>query len=253
MTFPQSIYIGDNTYTEKVEDVVEEIDVGSVIRTARKVGDPVMIELMELDTNIMGTSNFQNVTLATPNGGFNAVSQFQKLDYDALNYLVGIQPSDKATLNQKMQFLVGVKVTQTVRPYWTDIEWRKILYEKVTPFSFKFGTIVFGGQKLRVKSVKGIPVETKFMCKYHGRDKAEMITFYEVVGLRKKDWNRPIAELRAEGYIQVATWAGMGSNTYHETWYSGTTLHPIWSHLDYPANTGASPLYIDKKFLEPVV
>jgi hypothetical protein len=246
MTFPQSLYIGDKRYTE-------EVDVGSVIRTARKIGDPIMIELMELDTNIMGTSNFQNVTLATPNGGFNAISQFQKLDYSALEYLVKIQPVDNATLNQKMQFLVGLKDGTPDRPYWTDIEWQKILYNKVTPFVFNFGTIVFGGQKLRVKSVKGVPVERQFMCKYHGKSTAEMITFYEVVGLRKKDWGRPIAELRAEGYIQIATWATMGTNKYNELWHSGTTLHPIWSHLDYPVNTGASPLYIDKKFLEPVV
>ena len=73
--------------------------------TTRKYGDPEMVRLMGLDTEWLGTSNVQNSALFTPLSGFGAVSQFQRLDKAALEYLIRIQPVDQATLNQKMEFL----------------------------------------------------------------------------------------------------------------------------------------------------
>lgn len=218
---------------------------------ARKYGDPVMVSLMGLDTGAMGTSNFQNVALFTEKGGFGAISQFQRLDYSAMQYLVDLQPKDAATLNQKMAFLCGERVTGAPdRPYWTrGGEWVD-LYNGNTQVLFDFGTIVFGGQPVQVETANGSPKEYRFFAKYQAKASSEWITFYKLVGLRKADWTRPTSDLLSEGLMQVGTWADYPHNGYHDRWFSGVVLHPVWSELDYPSNNGA--LYIAKDFLEPL-
>lgn len=217
---------------------------------ARKYGDPIMKTLMGLDTGTMGTSNFQNIALFTEKGGFGAVSQFQRLDYSAMQYLVNIQPKDVATLNQKMAFLCGERIGSPDRPYWTrGGEWLD-LYNGNTSVLFDFGTIVFGGQPVQVETLNGSPKEYKFFAKYQNKTTSEWITFYKLVGLRKSDWTRPVSDLLSEGLMQLGTWADYPNNGYHDRWNSGIVLHPVWSELDYPSNNGS--LYIAKVFLEPL-
>lgn len=214
--------------------------------TTRKYGDPEMVRLMGLDTEAMGTSNFQNIALFTTVAGFGAVSQFQRLDKAALEYLISIQPVDQATLNQKMEFLCGERIGPPKRPYWTrNGEW-KALRAGDTSILFEFGTIVFGGQKVKVEIFNDAPVEYKFLAKYQATSTMELITFYKLEGLRRADWGK-VSYATHPWFIQTATWAGYPDNSYHTTWHEGTIFHPVWSPLDYPSNYGA--LYIAKAFL----
>lgn len=232
-----------------------------VLKRALKYGDKFMVEKMGLDTESMTTGNFQNIALFTERGGFGAVSQFQRLDKQALDYLIKIQPVDACPFDAKMAFLCGQRTTSPDRPYWTrGGDWKDLLdsgfVATIKSFvksllgmtvSFEFGTIVFGGQIVQVESVDGMPKEYKFWAQYQQAPAPEWITFYKLIGLRKTDWARPVADLMAEGLIQRGTWAGSG-NSYHDTWHSGVVLHPIWSELDYPSNNG--PLYLAKSFTE---
>lgn len=221
-----------------------------VLLRARKYGEPVMVELMGLDTGAMGTSNFQNVALFTERGGFGAVSQFQRLDRAALQRLVDLQLKDAATLNQKMAFLCGERVGPPDRPYWTrGGEWLD-LYNGNTSILFEFGTIVFGGQMVQVESKDGKPVEYNFFARYQNKTTTEWISFYKPIGLTKSDWTRSTTDLLSNGLLQVGTWADYPHNGYHNQWHGGTVLHPVWSQVDYPSNNGT--LYIAKEFLEPL-
>jgi len=218
---------------------------GVVLKTARKYGDPVMVSLMGLDVEFIGTGNFQNIALFTERGGFGAVSQFQRLDRAALQRLVSMQPVDACPLNSKMAFLIGEKtVGKPDRPYWTEGGTWQDLLNGNTQVQFKFGTIVFGGQVVQVEAMNGVPNEYKFWAQYQQAPTAEWITFYKLIGLRSSD-TRPIPELQAAGLVQRGTWAGT-NNSYHDIWNSGVVLHPVWSELDYPANNGA--LYLAKAF-----
>lgn len=218
-----------------------------VLKRARKYGDKFMVEKMGLDVAVIQTGNFQNIALFTERGGFGAVSQFQRLDKPALDYLMKIQPVDACPFNAKMEFLCSERIGPPVRPYWTRGGDWKDLARGNTSVLFEFGTIVFGGQIVQVESVNGVPKEYKFWAQYQQAPAPEWITFYKLIGLRKTDWARPVADLMAEGLIQRGTWAGSG-NSYHDTWHSGVVLHPIWSELDYPSNNG--PLYLAKSFTE---
>lgn len=214
--------------------------------TTRKYGDPEMVRLMGLDTKAMGTSNFQNIALFSTVAGFGSVSQFQRLDKAALDYLISIQPVNKATLNEKMAFLCGERTGAPDRPYWTRGGDWKALRGGGLSILFEFGTIVFGGQKVKVETLNGVPVEYKCWAKYQETIKSEWITFYKLEGLRRADWGK-VSYATHPWFVQTATWAGYPDNSYHTTWNEGTIYHPVWSPLDYPCNYGA--LYIAKAFL----
>lgn len=213
-----------------------------VLKRARIYGDPIMRDLMGLDTAAMGTGNFQNIALWTARGGFGAVTQFQTLDRAALQYLISIQPQDGQPLNEKMNFLIGERVAGApTHAYWTEGgEWKDLLAGDTT-VKLKFGTIVYGGQLCQAEAGERV-----FTGQYQNTNRQEQITFYKPIGLRKSQWGRPVAEFMAEGLIQKATWAEYPSNEYHDTVNSGIVLHPVWSELDYPCNNGA--LWLAKAF-----
>lgn len=211
----------------------------------RKYGDDVMVELMGLDTNILGTSNFQNISLCTRSNGFGAVSQFQRLGKAQMDYLVSIQPQDEATLNEKIQFLVnGTKG----RPYWTNNGLWNDWQESTT---LSFGTIVFGGQKCAVElDEQGQKKEYTLRGKYQNRNYYEDIVFYKLVGMRWADRHKYNATDHPY-FLQRGTWATWRTNPpnqYRDTWHEGVVLHPVWSPLDFPTNGGDNELFLAKAF-----
>jgi hypothetical protein len=217
--------------------------------TTKKYGNPLMVELMGLDTVGLGTSNFQNVDLFDPDlgAGFGGVSKWQMLGRSQMDYLIGIQPKDRP-LGPKMAFLTSNKDATPNhtpdRPYWTTgADWNG------SWSTFRFGTIVFGGQKVKVKTNSyGEPIEYKFYSKFQGTASKEIITFYELDGMRWADRDK-VTHQTHPYWIQRCTWAGYPDNAYRDTWDSGIVYHPVWSPTDFPSNYG-NKLYIAKVFLE---
>lgn len=217
----------------------------SGIVTVRKYGDPIMVNLMGLDTNYLGTSNFQNVSLFTRSNGFGAVSQFQELNKSALDYLISIQPTDAGTLNSKMSFLMN---GTRGRPYWTrNGTWNNW----GTATRLLFGTIVFGGQKCLVETDQsGVKKEYIFWGKYQQVDHYENIVFYKLKGL---PWSQHMNynPIDHPYYIQRGTWATWQTNPnnqYRDTWHEGIVYHPVWDAQDFPVNYGDRELFLAKEF-----
>lgn len=218
---------------------------------ARKYGDPVMVALMGLDTVSMGTTNFQNIDLfhPDPGAGFGGVSKFQKLGPAQMDYLKRIQPVDVGPFNTKMNFLCGNKdVTgNPERPYWTTGgDWFG------TWETFRFGTIVFGGQLVQVETdAAGQPRVFEFEGKFQSRATKERIQFYRLQGMRWSERDA-VTHQSHPWKIQRATWADWGNN-YRDTWHSGAVYHPVWDPFDFPCNYdgGYGPaLYLATAFVE---
>jgi len=207
-----------------------------VLFKVRGYGDSVMIDLMGLDTNLFGVGNFQNVCLFDPNNdAFGAVSNYQTMDAEALHYLEQIQSADAATVKMKLNWL-GMG-SFAGRPYML-----KNGFET-------WGLMVFGFNWVQVEAVNGEPVEYVKRARYQSRNLIEDIPMYKVIGMRRSDMARPVAELIAEGLIHHATEAFYPTNKLGETPQGGVILNPVWSPLDWPTNTGSRELYIPKAFL----
>jgi hypothetical protein len=205
----------------------------------------------------MGTSNFQNIDLYTPTGGFGAVTNFQKLSKVELDYLISIQPVDGGTLNSKMQFLCGERITNPERPYWTrqtdpnkGSTWQD-LQSGDTSVLFEYGTMVFGGQKIKVETdVNNLPKVYQFRTRYQSETDADTrsIAFYKLLGMRRADMGK-YTHATHPHFIQQCTWASYPENNYKLQWMGGTVYHPVWSSYDYPTNNGSNSLFIAKDFL----
>ena len=211
-----------------------------------------MVEKMGLDTAGLGTTNFQNIDLFTQNDWFKSVSVFQKLGKDELDYLIAIQPVDAGSFSSKMGFLCGERIGPPERPYWTRGGDWKLLHGGDTSISFEFGTMVFGGQLVKVETdVNNLPKLYRFMARYQSETDAQvrLLDFYKLIGMRRAEMGK-FTHATHPWFIQRCTWAGWG-NTYNDTWNSGKIYHPVWSPYDYPANNGYNTLYIAREFLLP--
>ncbi|HKI55299.1 MAG TPA: hypothetical protein VJ987_14330 [Anaerolineales bacterium] len=205
------------------------------VRKLRKWGDPVMVDLMGADTELINSTNFQVVQTATIGDDgkpfFNCINRFQKnLDYD---YLESLQyPSDGYTVQQKMNWLVNYK-THGVSAYWM----------KDSPILY-FGPLVFGGQFVQLGET--ITVNGK----YPNRDDYEDIEFRRLIGLRRSDFGKYTYQTHPH-LIQRAT-AAYRMNKYTE-YPRGEIFHPVWSDLDYPANYGDGKLWVASALLDTEV
>lgn len=211
----------------------------SNIRRVRKWGDPVLIDLLNADTNKLPyepQSNFQAVQLTTVDANgrawFGAVSQFQpNIDVE---YLRSLQYDGEGyTVKQKMRWLGEGQPSG--RPY----------LQKTSGLAF--GTIAFGGQLIEID-----PTPYKFKCKYPNReaDEKEPPVFHIIKGLRRSDFGK-YTHATHPHLIQKATAAYPG-NVYVED-PRGVMYHPVWAWEDFPHNerTRQEPLYIAAAFLEP--
>lgn len=215
-----------------------------VIRTVRRYGDPFMVAKMGLDTAFLGTGNFQNVVLATWRNNvltFSAVSQFQMMDTQALDYLRSIQVADAVEVNRKLNWL-GVNGGGG-RPYLTKNS------------GIAYGTMVWGGTQVQLETdAQGNVKEWTFRGRYQQEENvpAHDITFVKPVFFRRADIGRPVAELRAECKIVRATEAMRqpAENTFNDTPQGGVIWCPLWSPVDWPVNNGQTELFLAKEFLE---
>lgn len=212
------------------------------VYTARKFGDPRMVDLMGLTTAKEG-GNFQHVDLySPPNTSFGAVTNYQPMDAAALDYLTAIQPTtDPAKLQRIMNWL-GIGVERG-RPY---------MYKNGVDC---WGTMVFGGQKVLVETdIAGLPIPYRYKVKYSAQPSAEMITFYKLIGLRRSQLDDPtITHATHPWLIQQCTAAeirGSVQDVYNETPRGDVMYNPVWSPLDWSTNTGSRALYIAQAFLE---
>ncbi|HAV78463.1 MAG TPA: hypothetical protein DCX53_14030 [Anaerolineae bacterium] len=219
------------------------------IFNVRGFGDPFMVEYMGLSTNLEG-ANFNHVDMWSPTAGWGAVHKFQKLDRQALDYLMSIQPNDESiygfSFEEKMNWLVGeiTDGSNPARPYWSDGarwsgNWK----------SFRFGTMVFGNQQVKVETnANGKPVEYKFLTSYPSTSGKQQITFYKPVGMKRSEIGKFTHETHP-WFIQMATSAERrprpDSINYRPR---GVIYHPIWDLEDWPSNYG-SDLYIARETL----
>jgi len=230
------------------KEVVPEV---GIFRT-RTYGDPFMVEKMGLDTAIINTTNFQNIDLFTPNDWFKSVSVFQKLSKTELDYLIALQPVDAGGFSTKMGFLCGERIGPPARPYWTRGGTWQDLANGDTSVLFEFGTMVFGGQLVKVETdVNNLPKLYQFRARYQSETDTQvrLLDFYKLIGMRRAEMGK-FTHATHPWFIQRCTWASWG-NTYSDTWNSGVIYHPVWSPYDYPTNNGNNALYIAREFLLP--
>lgn len=226
-----------------VAEVPEEPNVPEVpetpkVRTVRRWGDRVLVDLLKADVELVGTTNFQVVKTATfgEDGKpfFNDIVRFQVVDHA---FLTSLQyPSDGYSAKQKMNWLVNTD-GNGVRPYWM----------KGSP-NLYFGPLVFGGQKVLIGE------ELIAWGQYPNRTREEWIRFFRLIGLRKADMDKvrtgAIRHQTHPWLIQRATEAGSG-NKYID-FPRGEIFHPVWSDLDWPCNYGDGKLWVAEEFLESV-
>lgn len=219
-------------------------DAGAVVE-ARRYGDSLMVELMGLSTVLLGTSNFQNISLFTRSHGFGAVSQFQPLPMEALDYLMMIQPQDAGSMQSKMNFLMN---DSRGRPYWTrNGTW----YNRFPNTTLSFGTIVFGGQPCLVETVRGVKKEYRIWGKYQAKLHEQEIVFYKLMGMPWAERAR-YSPGTHPWFIQRGTWATWETSPpdqYRDTWYSGVVYHPVWRPEDFPVNYGDTELFLARDFV----
>lgn len=217
------------------------------IYRVRKWGDPVLVDMLGADVNLINVLNFQVVKTATFNEkgipNFNDISRFQILDRSAQDHLQAVQPDDYAifgfTLKTKMNWLIGdASAGKPSRPYWT----------KNNDGRLYFGPLVFGGQLVQVQTGStGKPVQYWRTGQYPNRQQNESILFYRLITLQRSQWGQVTHESHP-WLIQRATQAGR-DNKYDE-FPKGAIHHPVWSDVEYPANYGDGRLYIAAAFLE---
>lgn len=221
----------------------------------RRYGDPFMVAMMGLDTEYLGTGNFQNVVLATWKNNvltFGAVSQFQALSDADCKYLASIQTPDAKTVAQKLNWL-GIDNPKGGRPYPSATDDAGNVIEN------RYGTMVWGGTRvqLEIDPLTGKPREWTFTGRYQQEDKSKPmhpITFVKPVFFRRADMGRPLAELIAECKVVRATEAYASPpaplpNTFNDTPQGGIIWSPLWSPEDWTVNNGQNALYLAKEFL----
>lgn len=215
-----------------------------IVRT-RGYGDPIMIAREGLDASLTG-DNFNHVDYwasegIKPNGvhsaNWQAVTKFQRLGGAEMDFLISIQPNDYSiygyTLDQKMNWLVGEGTVG--RPYWTlGDDWSGDWDE------FRFGTMVFGHSKVRIKTnPDGSPKVSKFLTEYMDYESwlIGVVEFVEVDGIRPDMLSYPLQWLIENAYVQQATEVIGKDNRINDV-VRGVVYHPVWSPDHYLSNYG---------------
>lgn len=202
----------------------------------RRYGDPFMVKKMGLDSEHIGTSNFQNIALFTPTRGFQGVSTFQHVTYD---YLRSTQVEDEFNIIAKMGWLVGKG-----SPYWFKSDTDLV-----------FGTVLFGGNLCAVEvNSQNEPVTIQFDGRYQEEPAgtSHPIWFYMLKGMRRSEQGKFTHE-REPWFIQKCScvYRRPDENTFGWRTPKGTIYHPVWSPLDYPTNNpnSANILYLACEFV----
>ena len=235
--------------------------------TVRKWGDDVAVRLMGNTTRNVG-SNFQPMQLCTVDNKdeiwFGAISQFQEVDE---NYLRSLQYDQRyradgsynqfGEIGRIYNWLINAS-TVGERPYWYKNN------------ALVFGTMVFGGQKVKVKTnAAGEPIPHVRSGQWRNGDVTEDILLYELVGVSKAqitEWKQLLGGLapgKAGQYLHEkypywvqhaasADVSGDRHDIYTDRPRETEIFHVVWGWQDFPHNetTRQRPLYIAAALLE---
>jgi hypothetical protein len=189
----------------------------------RKWGDPVLGRLVQE----IGTSNFQAVGLYNKaNNTVGGVTNFLRIPHGDISKLAAMQLEDqyvdKVTdwRDQKMRWLV--KYAGTIyffRQLATAGTW-------YTLPEVQWGTIQLGGNLVQVESVETL------LVKLPNETTKRQVKMARLKGFRKTDWERPLADLLAEGLVQRCFCAYLPNDKFGDS-PKGIVYSPFWSPIDW--------------------
>ena len=237
-----------NGTTDQSAKAVEELLIApsralaSKLYRVRRWGDPEMIKY-GFDVNQIGTSNFQAVGLYNKETGFGAVTNFLYILRDDIDHLRDMQfdqvlDGKNASKDGKMNWLCGYRGKLYMYDNRDD-GWQ-------TAPRIRWGTLALGGNLVQVDGLEEMKVQLR------GGHPVALHTMARLVGLRKKDWGRPLTDLLAEGLVHRC-YCAYRNNQFGDS-PKGIIYSPFFSPLDWDFTGTKQPdaFYIPMEFLEPV-
>ena len=207
----------------------------------RRWGDSEMVKY-GFDVNQVNTSNFQAVGLYNKETGFGAVTNFLYLPREDIDSLRNMQFDEEvegknASKEGKMNWLCAHRGKMYMYDNESD-DWQS------AP-RIRWGTVSLGGNLVQVDGFEELKVQLR-----NGQSKG-MHTMARLVGFRKSDWNRPLADLLAEGLVHRC-YCAYKNNQFGDT-PKGIVYSPFFSPLDWDFNGAKQPsaFYLPMEYLEP--
>lgn len=228
-----SMFLGSREFIERVTPPPANR------RTLRRWGDPVMTA-WGYSTEIVGTSNWQNIACWTDINGHGAITNYLWIEREWIDYLKSIQ---FAGYNR-----VGEWHDERSKMNWLCRDGHIAIYldagEWETLPRIKWGTTTIGGNYVTVEEYRVRRVWDKARGQYADLEMARLR------GFRKADRGRPLANLLAEGIVHECHCAGMG-DTFVQT-PKGIVYSPLWSVEDFDFGGAVQPdgLWVPSALLE---
>jgi hypothetical protein len=194
-----------------------------------------------LDTNQIGTTNFQAVGLYNKSTGFGGVSNYLFIPHTDVMRLAAMQVEDnyqdKRTdwRSQKMGWMCNYR--GSIYMYNDpDDHWQ-------TSPIIRWGTIALGGNNVSIDGYEKLVVKTP-----DGIRRERLMA--RLVGFRRLDWDRPLNELVSLGLVHRC-YCAYRNNHFGDT-PKGIIYSPFWSLLDWDFCGAEKPdyLYIPEEWLE---
>jgi hypothetical protein len=173
----------------------------------------------ELDVNVVGTSNFQAVSVYNDKTGFGAVSNYIYIPRDEIDRLREMQVDD--TYGKKHQDWRSQKMNWLCRYRGSIYMYDKVRDSWMRAPRIRWGTLVLGGNLVQVRDIRRIKMKGK-------RNPREMAL---LAGFRKTDWDRPLDELLAKGLVHRC-FCAYKNNQFGDS-PQGIVYSPFYSLLDW--------------------
>lgn len=173
----------------------------------------------ELDVNVVGTSNFQAVSLCNDKTGFGAVSNYIYLQRDDIDRLRNLQVDDEYA--RKQTDWRSQKMTWLCRFRGSIYMYENRKDSWIHSPRIRWGTLVLGGNLVQVVGYKKV--------KPKGRKLP--IEMAVLAGFRKADWHRPLDDLLAEGLVHRC-FCAYKNNQFGDS-PQGIVYSPFYSLLDW--------------------
>jgi|GEM_PF-1308498 len=190
----------------------------------RIYGDPVMVHEAGMDYSIIGTSNFQNVPVYNKaNNSFGAVSNFLRIPHGDAMHLAALQVEDNYLEKkedwraQKMEWMCSYRGGMYMYDERSDI-WQ-------TAQSIRWGTLKIG------RNVVLVDGEERLSVRVPSEMRPRLRRMMRLVGFRKPDWDKPLAELLSLGLVDRC-YCVYKNNGFGDT-PKGIIYSPFWSPLDW--------------------
>ncbi len=215
--------------------------------TAKKWGDPILVEQANLDTAYVDTSNFQVIPVLVKEAKtFSAVSKYSLLerskgDIDALQQL---QPLDGATMAQKMNVLVYPG--KGARTMWTN----NAMYDWQNASAYYAGTQLWGGQMLAAT------IETFDVPLTYPSGQSTVASCRKVLAFRQADWVKSFEQYPYLINRYTVAYRLPEENTYSETFGGIIRLVPMQcldpQDFKFAGGLVPSAYYVPAQWLETV-